>query len=266
MKRWIPFLKSNPTVSIVRVVGVIATGGRGTNINEETLSPLLEKAFVKGNPKAVALLINCPGGSPVQSSLIGSKIKYLSKKHKIPVYAFVEDVAASGGYWIACCADEIFADDSSILGSIGVISASFGFNQLMERQGIERRVHTSGKDKSMLDPFRPERSSDIKRLKALQKQIHQTFIDHVTSCRGAKLSDEKELFTGEIWIGKSAIDVGLVDGIGHLKPILEEKFGKKLKVNMFGPKRSIFQKFGAKLLANNIEQLNNEALWARFGL
>jgi serine protease SohB len=266
MKRWIPFLKSAPVVSVVRVVGVIATGGRSSTINEENLSPYLEKAFVKGAPKAVALSINCPGGSPVQSSLIGAKIKYLSNKHKVPVYAFVEDVAASGGYWIACCADEIYVDDSSILGSIGVISASFGFNKIMEKQGIERRVHTSGTDKSMLDPFRPEKPSDIKRLKELQKQIHETFIEHVKNCRSSKLSDDKDLFTGEIWIGKKAIDVGLVDGIGHLKPFFEKKYGKKVKINIFGGKKSILQRFGAKLLANNIDELNYQALWNRFGL
>tara|TARA_Y100000739_G_C20600634_1_gene462742 strand:- start:787 stop:1596 length:810 start_codon:yes stop_codon:yes gene_type:complete len=266
MKRWIPFLKADPAVSIVRVVGVIATGGRGSTINDENLSPYLEKAFTKNSPKAVGLLINCPGGSPVQSSLIGTKIKYLSNKHQVPVYAFVEDVAASGGYWIACCADEIYVDESSILGSIGVISASFGFNQIMKKQGIERRVYTSGTDKSMLDPFRPEKPSDVKRLKRLQKQIHQTFINHVKNCRGVKLSNHKDLFTGEIWIGKKAIEVGLVDGIAHFKPFFEKKFGEKVKINIFGGKKSILQRFGAKLLANNIEELNYQALWNRFGL
>ena len=136
----------------------------------------------------------------------------------------------------------------------------------MEKQGIERRVHTSGTDKSMLDPFRPEKPSDIKRLKELQKQIHETFIEHVKNCRHSKLSDNKELFTGEIWIGKKAIDVGLVDGIGHLKPFFEKKYGKKVRINIFGGKKSILQRFGAKLLANNIEELNYQALWNRFGL
>jgi len=266
MKRWIPFLRSDQVVSVVRLSGVIATGGRGSNLNEENISPILEKAFTKRRPKAVALLVNSPGGSPVQSSLIGAKIKYLSKKNKIPVYAFVEDVAASGGYWIACCADEIFVDESSIVGSIGVISASFGFNQLMERQGVERRVHTSGKDKSMLDPFRPERPDDVKRLKDLQSQIHENFISHVKLQRGSKLSNEEDLFSGEIWIGKNALEVGLVDGIGHLREILEEKLGNKIKINSFEPKKSIFHRFGTKILTDNIDQLQNRGLWARFGL
>ena len=261
------FFKKKIIIPHVRLTGVIGAAGKfKQGIDLAGQREILKKAFSFKKIKHVAISVNSPGGSPVQSSLIGAKIKYLSDKHKIPVYAFVEDVAASGGYWIACCADEIYVDESSILGSIGVISASFGFNKIMEKQGIERRVHTSGTDKSMLDPFRPEKPSDIKRLKELQKQIHETFIEHVKNCRNSKLSDDKDLFTGEIWIGKKAIDVGLVDGIGHLKPFFEKKYGKKVRINIFGGKKSILQRFGAKLLANNIEELNYQALWNRFGL
>lgn len=266
MKRFIPFVKKQPTVNAVSMSGVIAAGGRGGNLNDAGLAPLLQKAFKKGKPAAVALVLNSPGGSPVQSSLIGARIRRLSEENEVPVIAFVEDVAASGGYWLAASADEIFVDPSSIVGSIGVISASFGFTELMSRQGVERRVHTAGKDKSMLDPFRPERPADVKRLKALQAQIHDSFIAHVKTCRGVKLSDDGDLFTGEIWVGQKAIDVGLADAIGHLVPVMKERFGDKVVFNNFGPKRSLFQRFGARVLTDTLEQLDEKALWAQFGL
>lgn len=160
MKRWIPFLKSAPVVAVVRLSGMISASGRGT-LNDAVLEPVLEKAFSKGKPSAVALEINSPGGSPVQSSLIGARIRRLAAEKEVPVYAFVEDVAASGGYWLAAAADEIYADDSSVVGSIGVISASFGVDELISRYGIQRRVYTAGKSKSMLDPFRPENPEDV---------------------------------------------------------------------------------------------------------
>ncbi len=266
MKRFIPFMKSEPTVAVIRMNGVIASGGRGQTLNDAGLAPLLEKAFRKGKPEAVALVINSPGGSPVQSSLIGARIKRLAEEHEVKTFAFVEDVAASGGYWLAASADEIWVDDSSIVGSIGVISASFGFNELMERQGIERRVHTAGKDKSMLDPFRPEKPADVKRLKALQQQIHDNFIAHVQKGRGDRLSDDKDLFTGEIWVGGHAIEVGLVDGVGHVVPKMKELYGDKVRFQVYGPKRSIFQRFGSQLLGDAMAQIDDKALWARFGL
>ncbi|EPX81813.1 Peptidase, family S49 [Litoreibacter arenae DSM 19593] len=266
MKRFIPFLKSPPTVNVVALSGAIASGGRIGTLNDAGLASTLTKAFKKGKPAAVALQLNSPGGSPAQSSLIGARIRRLAEENDVPVFAFVEDVAASGGYWLAASADEIFVDATSIVGSIGVISASFGFNELMQRQGIERRVHTAGKDKSMLDPFRPERPADVKRLKALQAQIHDTFIDHVKSRRGARLSEDGDLFTGEIWVGQKAIDVGLADAIGHLVPVMKERFGDKVRFNTFGPKRSLFQRFGVRVLTSAIDQLDEKALWARFGL
>ncbi len=259
-------MKSPPVVSLVRMNGVIASGGRGATLNDAGLAPLLEKAFRKGEPKAVALVINSPGGSPVQSSLIGARIRRLSDELKVPVTAFVEDVAASGGYWLAASADEIFVDPSSITGSIGVISASFGFHELMQRYGVERRVYTAGKDKSMLDPFRPERAEDVERIKALQLQIHENFINHVKNRRGDQLAEGKDLFTGEIWVGPQAIEVGLVDAVGHVVPVMKERFGDDVKFNVYGPRRSIFQRFGARLVSDAMDHLDERALWARYGL
>ncbi|NNK79658.1 MAG: S49 family peptidase [Litoreibacter sp.] len=266
MKRWIPFVKTPPLVAVVRMSGIIAAGVRPGALSDAALAEQLEKAFRRGKPKAVALLVNSPGGSPVQSSLIGARIRNLAKKYELPVYAFVEDVAASGGYWLAASADEIWVDGSSILGSIGVISASFGFHDLMARQGVERRVHTAGKDKSMLDPFRPERPEDVKRLKRLQAQIHESFIAHVKERRGAKLAEEDDLFTGEIWVGAQSVEVGLADGVGHLGPKMREIFGEDVQFILYGPKRTLFQRFGARIVSDALTQLDEKALWARYGL
>ncbi|MEL6702453.1 MAG: S49 family peptidase, partial [Pseudomonadota bacterium] len=186
MKRWIPFLKSDPQVAVVRLDGMIASG-RG--LNDQGIGPVIEKAFAK-KPVAVALVINSPGGSPVQSALIGARIRRLSEEKGIPVHAFVEDVAASGGYWLAAAADEIWVDRSSVIGSIGVISAGFGLDEFIGRYGIERRVYTAGKSKSMLDPFRPEKDEDIARLKGLLEDIHETFKDHVRTRREGKLPED----------------------------------------------------------------------------
>lgn len=266
MRKFLPFLNKEPLVAVVRLQGVIAAGGRGQTLSDSGVAPMLEKAFRKGKPKAVALVINSPGGSPVQSSLIGARIKRLATEHNVQTFAFVEDVAASGGYWLAASADEIWADDSSIVGSIGVISASFGFHEMMERYGVERRVHTAGKDKSMLDPFRPEKAEDVERLKRLQQQIHDNFIAHVKAGRGDRLSDHEDLFTGEIWVGKAGIDVGLVDGIGHVVPKMKELFGDKVRLQTYGPKRSILQRFGSQVVSDTISHLDDKAHWARFGL
>lgn len=265
MKRYIPFLNKPPRVGVLRLQGVIASGGRGA-LNSASLGPVIERAFRKGRPKAVALVINSPGGSPVQSSLIAAHIRRLADELDIPLHAFVEDVAASGGYWLACAADDIHVDASSIVGSIGVISASFGFDQLMERQGIERRVHTAGKDKSMLDPFRPERAEDIERLRALQVQIHEAFIHHVKSRRGARLSEDQDLFTGEIWVGDKAIDVGLVDGVDHLVPRMKLLYGDKVRFVRHGMRKSFLGRIGARIETLLFDQLEARAHWARFGL
>lgn len=262
----LPFRKSRATVAVIRLQGTIATGGRGNQLNDAVLAPIIEKAFRRGKPKAIALSINSPGGSPVQSSLIAARIRRLADEKDIPVYAFVEDVAASGGYWLASAGDEIWVDQSSIVGSIGVISASFGFHDLIERYGVERRVYTSGKSKSTLDPFRPEKTEDVDRLKDLLAQIHETFIDQVKSRRGDKLADDPELFTGAFWVGQKGIDLGLADGIGHLVPKMKELYGDKVRLALYGPKRSLFSRFGAALTSNLLGEIEDRAAFARFGL
>ncbi len=266
MKRFIPFLKSDPLVAVIRLSGPIASGARAGLLNDQAVAPLIEKAFRRGKPKAVALLINSPGGSPAQSSLIAARIRRLADEKQVPVHAFVEDVAASGGYWLACAADQIWLDQTSIAGSIGVISAGFGLHDLIARHGIERRVHTSGKDKSMLDPFRPERAEDVARLTAIQEQVHQSFIDHVKTRRGSRLAENDDLFTGEFWVGRKAVEVGLADGIGHLVPKMKEHFGDKTRFAVYGPKRGLFQRLGASVVAETIGQIEDRALWARMGL
>ncbi len=265
MKRFIPFMKSDPVVAVVRMQGAIAAGPRGT-LSDASMRVLLEKAFRKGKPAAVALEINSPGGSPVQSSLIGSRIRRLAEEHEVPVYAFVEDVAASGGYWIASAADEIFADSSSILGSIGVISAGFGAHVFLQRQGIERRVHTAGKSKSMLDPFRPESEEDVARLNRLLGQLHETFISQVKDSRGDKLAEDPELFTGEIWVGQHAVDVGLADSVGHLVPVMKERFGDKVQFRRYEQRRPFLTRFGAKLTQDALSAVEERAEFARYGL
>lgn len=258
-------MKANPLVAVVRLQGVIGSSGRGA-LNDATYAGILEKAFRRGKPAAVALIINSPGGSPVQSSLIGARIRRLSEETKVPVFAFVEDVAASGGYWIAAAADEIYADDSSILGSIGVVSSGFGAHVFLARQGLERRVHTAGKSKSMLDPFLPEKEEDLVRLNRLLAQLHENFISHVQTRRSGKLADDPDLFTGEIWIGRSACEVGLADGIGHLVPVMKARFGDKVVFRRYDMRRPIWQRFGATLAQDAITGLEERAAYARFGL
>lgn len=265
MKRWIPFLKSDPTVAIVRMSGVIAAGSRGS-LNDQSLAPLLERAFSKGKPAAVALQINSPGGSPVQSSLIGSRIRRLSEEKKVPVFAFVEDVAASGGYWLASAADEIWADESSIVGSIGVISSGFGAHEFLAKQGIERRVYTAGTSKSMLDPFRPENPDDVARLKGILEDLHENFKAQITARRGPKITTDKDLFTGEIWLAAKAVELGLIDGVGHIAPKMKERFGEKVKFRRYEMKRPFFRRFGASMIDDAVGGLEERAAYARFGL
>ncbi len=264
MKKYIPFLKSEPFVAVIRLQGQITNGGRG--LDNPSLGPVIEKAFSKGKPAAIALEINCPGGSPVQSSLIAARIRRLADEKKIPVFAFIEDVAASGGYWLACAADEIFVDECSLTGSIGVISAGFGMQDLIGQYGVERRVHTAGKSKSMLDPFKAENPADVKRLKGWLDDLHGTFIAYVKSRRGAKLADNPDLFTGEIYIGQKGIDQGLADGIGHLAPVMKARFGDKVKFKRYGPKRGLLSRFGASVLNEATGSIEDRAAFARFGL
>jgi serine protease SohB len=267
MKRFIPFVKSPPRVAVIRLQGVISAGGRpGGGLNDATIGPVIDRAFAKGKPAAIALVVNSPGGSPVQSALIAARIRRLATEKKIPVHAFVEDVAASGGYWLATAGDDIWVDPSSVTGSIGVISASFGFPELLARHGVERRVHTAGKSKSFLDPFRAEKPEDVKRLKAILEPIHDAFKAQVNSRRGGKLPDGQDLFTGEVWVGQAAVDVGLVDGVAHLVPKLKELYGDKVRMVPYGIKRSLFQRFGMRIVGDAIDQVEERALWAQFGL
>ncbi|MDO6797862.1 S49 family peptidase [Shimia thalassica] len=265
MKRWIPFTKTPPMVAVVRLSGMIGAGNRGA-LNDRALAPLLEKAFKKGKPAAIALEISSPGGSPVQSSLIGARIRRLAEEKEVPVFAFVEDVAASGGYWLAAAADEIYADESSVVGSIGVISAGFGAHVFLSRQGLERRVHTAGKSKSMLDPFQPENPADVKRLKGMLEQIHANFINHVKTRRGDKLENLPDLFTGEVWVGRGAQEMGLIDGIAHLVPFMKEKFGKDVTFRRYGMRRPMWQRFGATFAQDAVAGIEERAEYARFGL
>lgn len=265
MKQWIPFLNKPPVVAVVRLQGVIASGARG-GLSDRALAPLITKAFSRGKPAAVALEINSPGGSPVQSSLIAGRIRRLSEEKNVPVFAFVEDVAASGGYWLATAADEIHADATSVVGSIGVISANFGAHVLLARQGVERRVYTAGESKSMLDPFKPEKPEDVARLKRLLDQIHQRFITQVRERRGAKLDKEQKLFTGDVWTGDEALGLGLIDGLGHMEPLMKARFGEKVRFRRYGVRKSLASRFGLALMQDAVATMEERAAFARFGL
>ena len=269
------FWKSDhPKVSVLRLSGVIASGGGALrkNLNYETLEPVIKKAFADQKQDAVILCINSPGGSPVQSALIGKRIRQLADKNNTPVIAFCEDVAASGGYWLASCADEIYADEASIIGSIGVISAGFGFTQAIAKLGVERRVYTSGESKSMLDPFKNENPKDVKRLKALQTEIHEHFIAHVKSRRGERLNEEEPLFTGSFWTGARAKQLGLIDEIGAMHSVLAQRFGENVKLKQITAKKGLFSLAGssasmvAAISQELVGEIDQRHHWARFGL
>ena len=265
MKRFIPFLKKPPLVPVIRLQGTIAAGARG-GLSDAGLAPLIEKAFARGKPAAVALLINSPGGSPVQSSLIAARIRRLADEKGIEVHAFVEDVAASGGYWLACAADRIWVDNSSIVGSIGVIFASFGFQDLMARQGVERRVVTAGRSKSLADPFLPQKAEDVARLIALQTPIHNAFIAHVKARRGARLRADADLFNADVWVGQGSVDVGLADGVAHLVPKMKALYGDKVQLQPYGQRRSLAQRLGMQLTNAALSGIEDRVLWSRYGL
>lgn len=264
------FRRRRPRVALLRLDGTIGMARPGARaLSDAALAPRIERAFRKGAFDAVALVINSPGGSPVQSSLIAARIRRLADETHVPVHAFVEDVAASGGYWLACAADDIWTDATSIVGSIGVISAGFGLDGFIERHGIARRVHTAGQSKSFLDPFRAEKPEDVARLEILLADMHVSFTDWVTARRGARLKRD-DLFTGEFWTGRQALDTGLIDGIAHAVPKLKELYGEKVKIVPFVQRRSLMSRFGAQLgaeaasgLAQTVEE---RALWSRYGL
>ena len=267
------FFKKKIVVPHVRLTGVIGAAGRfkqGMDLTGQR--SILKKAFSIKKIKYVAISINSPGGSPVQSHLIYSYIKQLAKEKKVKVIIFAEDVAASGGYLISCAGDEIYANSSSIIGSIGVISASFGFKDLIKKIGIERRVYTAGKNKSTLDPFVDEKEEDVKRLKNIQLELHEDFIKVVETSRGSKLkeAEKNNIFTGEFWTGKAALKLGLVDGIGNADQVLKEKFGDKVIIkNMEKPKGFIARKLSSSIqspidsLTNTLEE---KSMWQKFGL
>lgn len=234
---------SSPTVAVLRLQGVIGKVGMRGGLTLESLNESIEKAFKFSKLEAVCLVINSPGGSPVQSELIAKRIMDLAEEKGVPIYSFVEDVAASGGYWLACAAKEIYVSRSSIIGSIGVVSSGFGFQRAIEKLGIERRIYTQGKSKSVLDPFEEAKASDIEIVKGIQKKIHEHFIDHVKSRRKGKLTQSDDiLFNGEFWAGESAIDFGLVDGIDDVYSFIKNKFGDKVKIENVTAKQSWFKK------------------------
>lgn len=264
----IPFLTPRPArVAVIRLQGTIGIAGRGgPGLSDAALAPVLERAFRRKRPAAVALAINSPGGSAVQSSLIAGRIRRLADKHKLPVHAFVEDVAASGGYWLATAADDIWTDDSSILGSIGVIAAGFGFHEAIAKLGVERRVHTAGRSKSMLDPFRPEKPEDVARLDRLLAPIHAAFIAQVRARRGARLAEGADLFSGEVWSGREAVDLGLADGIAHMLPKLQGLYGDKVQLIPYGLRVPFFRRFGLAAAGALFDVAEERAAFARFGV
>ena len=266
-----------PVVRLSGIIGVVTPLRPGLMLS--TIARSLERAFAVRRARAVALIINSPGGSPTQSHLIFRRIRQLAVEKKIPVLAFIEDVGASGGYMLACAGDEIICDQFSIVGSIGVVGGSFGFPKLMEKLGVERRLHTSGEHKAMLDPFLPEKPEDVKRLKAIQKDIHEHFIALVKERRGAKLHGaDKTLFSGEFWTARRAIELGLADGIGDLRSVLRERYGEKVRMPLIMAERSLLGRRvpGANVfdalakqagLADDlISALEARALWSRYGL
>jgi serine protease SohB len=272
----LPWRRLRPVVAVLRFTGVIGAVGRFLRgLTHDALGASLERAFSIPRVATVALAVNSPGGSAVQSALLHRHIRALAAEKKVPVVAFCEDVAASGGYWLACAGDEIFAHECSIVGSIGVISASFGFAQAIERVGIERRLHTAGARKSMLDPFRPEDPEDVARLKAIQGDIHAAFMAAVRERRHGKLrGEESELFSGEVWTGARAKALGLVDGLGDLRTVMRERFGERVRFVQVGAERTWLRRLlrppraadPGDWAAALVDELAERAAWSRFGL
>ena len=239
---FLSFFRKSQNVSSISLSGIISPNmGRRKGLNLYELDKVIEQAFSVKNLQAVALQINSPGGSPVQSEMISKRIRDLSEKKNVPVLAFVEDVAASGGYWLACAADEIFASKASIIGSIGVVSSGFGFDKAIKKIGVDRRLYTSGENKAILDPFLPENKDDINRLKGIQEELHNQFISFVKSRRGSKvMNGNKDLFSGAFWSGEKSLEIGLIDAYGEMKSVLKERFGENVKIKEFAPKKKLF--------------------------
>jgi serine protease SohB len=263
-----------PVVPVLRLAGFIgALSPLRSGLTLSGLAPVLERAFRWPGAEAVALAINSPGGSAAQSSLIHSRIRQLAVERKLPVHAFVEDVAASGGYWLACAGDEIHADATSIVGSIGVVSAGFGFPELLDRIGVERRLHATGPHKGMLDPFRPEQPGDVERLKEIQADLFESFKALVRQRRAEKLkAPEAELFTGAVWSGRRAQEMGLIDGLGEMRQTLRARYGEKVRLVAVGPRRGwLARRLKAQVepgewAAAALAALEERMLWSRYGL
>ncbi|MGE6743416.1 S49 family peptidase [Allorhizobium pseudoryzae] len=282
--RWIPkrLRKEGVTIPVVRLHGAIMSGGSQFRpaLNLANVAGALEKAFSKKDAPVVAISINSPGGSPVQSRLIYQRIRALAEEKKKRVLVFVEDVAASGGYMIALAGDEILVDPTSIVGSIGVVSGGFGFPELLKKIGVERRVYTAGENKVILDPFQPEKEGDIEYLKTLQLEIHKVFIDMVKLRRGERLADDATIFSGLFWTGVRGVDLGLVDGVGEMREVLKRRFGPQTKLELVGGGRGLFgrrvpgvifgsdhgQAMAASAASGLAETLEERALWGRYGL
>ncbi|WP_313617531.1 S49 family peptidase [Agrobacterium sp.] len=281
LRRLLPkrFRKREIVIPVVRMHGAIMAGGSQFRpaLNLATYAPLLEKAFSNKDAPVVAISLNSPGGSPVQSRMIYQRIRMLAEENDKKVLIFVEDVAASGGYMIALAGDEIIADPTSIVGSIGVVSGGFGFPELLKKIGVERRVYTAGENKAILDPFQPEKESDVEYLKTLQIEIHKVFMDMVRMRRGDKLADDPFIFSGLFWTGMRGLDLGLIDGLGDMRDVLRRRYGKKVRLELVTGARSLFGKRvpGVSLNAEHIaaasvaglaEVAEEKALWGRFGL
>src|ERR1700722_4305201 len=283
LMEWVParLRRGAAVVPVVRLSGLIgAVTPLRPGMSLAGVARTLERAFSMKNAKAVALVINSPGGSPVQSRQIYLRIRQLAAEKKLPVLVFVEDVAASGGYMVACAGDEIFCDPSSILGSIGVVGSSFGFQELIKKIGVERRLYTAGAHKAMLDPFLPENPDDVARVKALQQEIHATFIALVKASRGARLKAADEMFfTGEYWAGETSVSLGLADAIGGLRPTWRARYGEKVLTPVIAPSTGMLSGLLGRRSAGTlasleaipglpeqvISALESRAIWARFG-
>lgn len=264
-----------PVVAVVPLSGIIGRiGPLARGLSLRALAGTLERAFSLSDVAAVALSVNSPGGSPVQSALIAGRIRALAAEKKVPVYAFAEDVAASGGYWLLSAGDELYADQSSIIGSIGVVSAGFGFPELLKRIGVERRVYASSEHKAGLDPFRPERADEIEHLRSVQDDIYAAFCAQVRARRAERLKgDEAELFSGRFWSGGKALELGLIDGIGDLRTVMRGRFGDKVRLRVVGDRRPWWRRRmglaatpAATVLAAIEASLDERALWQRYGL
>ncbi len=284
LKRLVPkrFRNDGLVIPVVRLHGAIMSGGGRfkLQLNLATVAPALEKAFSKKESPAVVLSINSPGGSPVQSRMIFDRIRALAEEKNKRVLVFVEDVAASGGYMIALAGDEIFADATSIVGSIGVVSGGFGFPELLKKIGVERRVYTAGENKVILDPFQPEKESDIDYLKSLQLEIHEIFIDMVKSRRGSALADDPDLFSGLFWTGRRGLQLGLVDSLGDMREEIKKRYGRDAKLELVSGSRDFFgrklpgvgasgagmEQMAAAAVSGLADTLEEKALWNRYGL